>query len=320
MAEALETTVLEEDKEVAQDLLNIQSPPNILQANNQGEDDDEFQEMNPKVEEEFCEMLSTKKDDADEEQEDDDEEEVFKIKEEAEEAPEESKVDLMEVEEDDENQSRHHHNSALDLLGNDIVKSIEKANLLYEGSNNSNTGSGSVMFKNNESSEDDLEFKPVTSGKKKKKNKNKSNSSSLETGSGTSSCLDSSAEESACDTKTSTNEGWSFEADDLDVNKLLAEVVSQQQQQQPQEEKAALEDVFKFDSELNNDSKEKKIIDMSSSLNYEDDSKEDTKMSQSLTYGGCSTTTTSNSESSVGNSPNPRAASKKKGKSKKKKR
>ena len=93
---------------------------------------------------------------------------------------------------------------------------------------------------------------------------------------------DSSAEESACDTKTSTNEGWSFEADDLDVNKLLAEVVSQQPPQQqppePQEEKAALEDVFKFDSELNSESKNKKIIDMSSSLNYEDDSKEDTKM------------------------------------------
>ena len=96
MAEALETTVLEEDKEVAQDLLNIQSPPNILQANNQGEDDDEFQEMNPKVEEEFCEMLSTKKDDADEEQEEDDEEEVFKIKEEAEEAPEEREPEAQE--------------------------------------------------------------------------------------------------------------------------------------------------------------------------------------------------------------------------------
>merc|ERR1711860_1862 len=126
-------------------------------------------------------------------------------------------------------------------------------------------------------------------------------------GSSTSSCIDSSAEESACDTKTSTNERWSFEADDLDVNKLLAEVVSQQppQQQQPpepQEEKAALEDVFKFDSELNSESKNKKIIDMSSSLNYEDDSKEDTKMSQSLTYGGCSaTSTTSKKKSSVGN-------------------
>merc|ERR1712111_294946 len=99
---------------------------------------------------------------------------------------------------------------------------------------------------NNESSEDDLEFKPVTSGKKK----NKSNSNAAEAhggGSSTSSCIDSSAEESACDTKTSTNEGWSFEADDLDVNKLLAEVVSQPSQQ-PQEEKAALEDVFKFDS------------------------------------------------------------------------
>ena len=65
-------------------------------------------------------------------------------------------------------------------------------------------------------------------------------------------------------------EGWSFEADDIDVNRLIDEVVGQQQQQiseeselllQPAEveipattsataEKTPLEDVFKFDSEL----------------------------------------------------------------------
>ena len=316
LAEALETTVLEDKVHAAQDLLKIQSPPNLLE-----DDEEEFQEMHRKPDEEFCEMQSTKEDE--DREDNDEEEEVFKIKEEIEEGT--SKVDLMEVDDDDDDH-HHHPKTALDLLGNDIVKSIEKANLLYEGqSQDQGSPAVTLMFKNNESSEDDLEFKPVTSGKKKKKNKNKSNNSNDGGGSSTSSCIDSSAEESACDTKTSTNEGWSFEADDLDVNKLLAEVVSQQppQQQQPpepQEEKAALEDVFKFDSELNSESKNKKIIDMSSSLNYEDDSKEDAKMSQSLTYGGCSATTTSNSESSVGNSPNPRAASKKKGKSKKKKR
>ena len=314
LAEALETTVLEDKVHAAQDLLKIQSPPNLLE-----DDEEEFQEMHRKPDEEFCEMQSTKEDE--DREDNDEEEEVFKIKEEIEEGT--SKVDLMEVDDDDDDH-HHHPKTALDLLGNDIVKSIEKANLLYEGqSQDQGSPAVTLMFKNNESSEDDLEFKPVTSGKKKKKNKNKSNNSN-DGGSSTSSCIDSSAEESACDTKTSTNEGWSFEADDLDVNKLLAEVVSQQPPQQqppePQEEKAALEDVFKFDSELNSESKNKKIIDMSSSLNYEDDSKEDTKMSQSLTYGGCSATTTSNSESSVGNSPNPRAASKKKGKSKKKKR
>merc|ERR1712110_1187792 len=130
------------------------------------------------------------------------------------------------------------------------------------------------------------------------------------------------------------------EADDLDVNKLLSEVIAPTgasdnsapavAEVQNIEEKAALEDVFKFDSELGsskNDSKTE-IVNMSASLNYEDNDEgsnpseeKSNSLSQSMTYGGCdSRTTTSNSESSVGNSPNPRAASKKKGKSKKKKR
>jgi hypothetical protein len=63
----------------------------------------------------------------------------------------------------------------LGALGNDIVKSIEKANVLYEGGSGD---SGNLVFKNNDnvSSEDDLEFKPVTSGKnKKKRSKNTNN-------------------------------------------------------------------------------------------------------------------------------------------------
>merc|ERR1712018_1058694 len=112
-----------------------------------------------------------------EENEDEDEEEIFKIKE-ADEQPEvdeEEDVDLL-----------HPVSKSIDLpppkcsprsvrttdcilgaLGNDIVKSIEKANVLYEGGDSGN------LFKNNDnSSEDDLEFKPVTSGKNKKKRKN----------------------------------------------------------------------------------------------------------------------------------------------------
>ena len=68
---------------------------------------------------------------------------------------------------------------SVDLLGNDIVKSIEKANLLYEGqAADHDLGQ---LFKSHDlvSSEDDLEFKPVTSGKKKRrKNKQHEDSSS----------------------------------------------------------------------------------------------------------------------------------------------
>ena len=52
-------------------------------------------------------------------------------------------------------------------------------------------------------------------------------------------------------------EGWSFEADDLDISRLIAEVVIHQQKMQQDssevasgEEKTALDDIFKFDSEL----------------------------------------------------------------------
>jgi hypothetical protein len=266
--------------------------------------------------------------------------------------------------------------SDVDLLGNDIVKSIEKANLLYDGGNQQGLGQlfkpsidGNGMAAADNlvagcSSEDDLEFKPVTSGRKNKKQKQKNdNNNKNKNGTGgaaaatDSSCsvdlgssfADSESSDVHMQEKSSNNtEGWSFEADDLDVNKLLSEVIPvavQADSEAPAviaevqlvEEKAALEDVFKFDSELgSNTNKESKAVvlpptelnNMSTSLNYDDSNNSDEKsnsLSQSMTYGGCSTGTTSNSESnmsesSVGNSPNPRAASKKKGKSKKKKR
>lgn len=265
--------------------------------------------------------------------------------------------------------------SDVDLLGNDIVKSIEKANLLYDGGNQQGLGQlfkpsivGNVTAAADNlaagcSSEDDMEFKPVTSGRKNKKqkqkydNNNKNKNSTGAAAATDSSCsvdlgssfADSESSDVHMQEKSSNNtEGWSFEADDLDVNKLLSEVIPVAVQAdsaapaviaevQLVEEKAALEDVFKFDSELgSNTVKESKAVvlpptelnNMSTSLNYDDSNNSDEKsnsLSQSMTYGGCSTGTTSNSESnmsesSVGNSPNPRAASKKKGKSKKKKR
>ena len=66
-------------------------------------------------------------------------------------------------------------------------------------------------------------------------------------------------------TKKSSQEGWSFEADDLDVNRLIAEVVNDnativsshiegkdtnQNKKDSHEEKACLDEVFKFDAEL----------------------------------------------------------------------
>jgi hypothetical protein len=59
---------------------------------------------------------------------------------------------------------------------------------------------------------------------------------------------------------SSKPEGWSFEADDIDITKLIAEVVHHQQNYpettltsatlQNVEEKTSLDEIFKFDSEL----------------------------------------------------------------------
>merc|ERR1712213_76643 len=150
---------------------------------------------------------------------------------------------------------------SMDLLGNDIVKSIEHANMLYEGD-----------LKNDlNSSEDDLEFKPVTSGKKKRKNRKNSNNHSE-----ASSFADSESSEAMIDAMENKNEGWSFEADS-NVVKPENVVTSK----------------------------------MSTSLlNYEEpeEKEEENKnngLSQSLT-SWATTTSTSASESEVGNSPNPR--------------
>ena len=368
-----------------------------LPVNNENiddDDDDKFEEMSKQKDqpketidieedcnEEFEEMTKTNREELDNDNED---EIHFKIKEEdSDDDLDENEVvggqikleNLIDVE-TTATSAANLATSDVDLLGNDIVKSIEKANLLYDGGNQqglgqlfkpSIDGNGTGAADNlmaGCSSEDDLEFKPVTSGRKNKKQKQKNdNNNKNKNGTGgaayttDSSCsvdlgssfADSESSDVHMPEKSSNNtEGWSFEADDLDVNKLLSEVIPvavQADSEAPAviaevqlvEEKAALEDVFKFDSELgsNTDKESKAVVlpptelnNMSTSLNYDDSNNSDEKsnsLSQSMTYGGCSTGTTSNSESnmsesSVGNSPNPRAASKKKGKSKKKKR
>lgn len=405
MAEALETTVLSET--CKKEDIWITSPPdvhvlenNLINNDNDDDDDDKFEEMSKQQDqpketididedcnEEFEEMTKTNREEIDIDNED---EIHFKIKEEDidddDDDLDENEVvggkikleNLIDVE-TTATSAANLATSDVDLLGNDIVKSIEKANLLYDGGNQqgfgqlfkpSIDGNGTAAADNlvaGCSSEDDLEFKPVTSGRKNKKQKQKNdNNNKNKNGTGgaaaaaaatDSSCsvdlgssfADSESSDVQMQEKSSNNtEGWSFEADDLDVNKLLSEVIPvavQADSEAPAviaevqlvEEKAALEDVFKFDSELgSNAGKESKAVvlpptemnNMSTSLNYDDSNNSDEKsnsLSQSMTYGGCSTGTTSNSESnmsesSVGNSPNPRAASKKKGKSKKKKR
>ena len=402
MAEALETTVLSET--CKKEDIWITSPPDVhvLENNliNNGidddDDDDKFEEMSKQQDqqhqpketigidedcnEEFEEMTKTNREEIDIDNED---EIHFKIKEEDidDDDLDENVVggqvkleNLIDVE-TTATSAANLATSDVDLLGNDIVKSIEKANLLYDGGNQqgfgqlfkpSIDGNGTAAADNLAagcSSEDDMEFKPVTSGRKNKKqkqkydNNNKNKNSTGAAAATDSSCsvdlgssfADSESSDVHMQEKSSNNtEGWSFEADDLDVNKLLSEVIPvavQADSEAPAviaevqlvEEKAALEDVFKFDSELgSNTHKESKAVvlpptelnNMSTSLNYDDSNNSDEKsnsLSQSMTYGGCSTGTTSNSESnmsesSVGNSPNPRAASKKKGKSKKKKR
>ena len=73
-------------------------------------------------------------------------------------------------------------------------------------------------------------------------------------------------------------EGWSFEADDLDISRLIAEVVSHQAKMHEEaatvpttEEKTSLEDIFKFDSELAGTSRRRDIIRDNEDYNNDDD-------------------------------------------------
>jgi hypothetical protein len=149
-------------------------------------------------------------------------------------------------------------------------------------------------------------------------------------------------------------EGWSFEADDLDISKLIAEVALNQQRRQEltagidltaKDEKTPLEDIFKFDSELvvasNCDADEDDEDDKSSNAGTTAEESENdaqysssrpqpqimahsmreyvdtkTKDSDSLSKSLVFGGSTSAESSSVGNSPNPKNV--KKNRSKKK--
>jgi hypothetical protein len=170
------------------------------------------------------------------------------------------------------------------VAGNSIVKSIEFATRLYGDDNEGDQEqdeeeeeeedeekevekdkSPSRLFNRSkkkdsvaDSSEDDVEFKPVPRRQKRSKKKDEDNMP----GTPGSSYADS--ESSMIDDcpmpPCEKQEGWSFEADDLDISKLIAEVVNHQQQKNLEslaasvasgvEEKTALDDIFKFDSEL----------------------------------------------------------------------
>ena len=146
-----------------------------------------------------------------------------------------------------------------------------------------NKKSSSKMSVSADTSEDDLEisFTPALSRKEKRKKKHAAAKSDLSRRASGASFADSESsliddDESTslskgtnpdgAETSTKSNqEGWSFEADDLDVNRLIAEVVNDvtlkpasltensstsQKEKDNQEEKTSLDEVFKFDSEL----------------------------------------------------------------------
>ena len=149
----------------------------------------------------------------------------------------------------------------------------------------------SKQSKSADTSEDDLEitFQPALSRKERRKKKHSAAKADLSRRTSGASFADSESslidedesnvsfenQDSFCaqganaaeiDTSRKANqEGWSFEADDLDVNRLIAEVVNDNEtmnpsviedngtnptEKQSHEEKACLAEVFKFDSEL----------------------------------------------------------------------
>merc|ERR1719430_2060975 len=120
-----------------------------------------------------------------------------------------------------------------------------------------------------DSSDDDLMFRPVPQQKKSKKQKkqkgqvlsleefHRSASQPRETDSG--SVADSESEkvsdqEGLCTNQGMSKDGWSFEVDEEDVNKLLeTEETEGVSVEQGSEERTDLEDVFRFDSEMHED-------------------------------------------------------------------
>jgi len=142
-----------------------------------------------------------------------------------------------------------------------IVKSIEFAKQLYGDDDEEDDAdvrmatSGKKESYNVDSSEDDLEFKPVPRRQKRSKKKD-----DYDDEPGTPASCYADSESSNVDEPPSKPEGWSFEADDIDISKLIAEVVTHQQNAletslttaslENVEEKTSLDEIFKFDSEI----------------------------------------------------------------------
>merc|ERR1711997_1299416 len=126
-----------------------------------------------------------------------------------------------------------------------------------------------------DSSDDDFMFRPVPQQKKNKKQKkqkgqvlsleefHRSASQPRETDSG--SVADSESEKVSDQEGLSANQGtskdgWSFEVDEEDVNKLLeTEETEGVSVEQGSEERTDLEDVFRFDSEMHEDEDEEEV-------------------------------------------------------------
>merc|ERR1719270_3074174 len=207
------------------------------------------------------------------------------------------------------------------------------------------------------SDDDGLQFKPVPNKRNKKKQKQKS----VEEFDTQDSCpADSESEkvsefEDSHSTKSkskSSKDGWSFEIDEEDVNKLL-ESDNIRAASEETEERTALEDVFRFDSEMVEeedtvekneargtvDAKSVSVEDLNDALLDEtDDSEaeggitirkrrdtvetdnEEFKECRGVTLSSSCPDTTDASESSVTNSPNPRQTKSKGKKGKKEKK
>jgi len=216
------------------------------------------------------------------------------------------------------------------------------------------------------SSDDDFMFRPVPNKRNKKKQKQKSVESEedFRRCQGDSSAADSESEkfselENMKSSKTKgkdSKDGWSFEIDEEDVNKLLEK--ENMREPNEKEERTALEDVFRFDSEMgdeestttNKNSNEGvggkcvSVEDLNDALKDETDESEaegilivkkkestDSENDVSTEFKECKplpatsmsssyAETTDASESSVTNSPNIRATKSKGKKGKKKKR
>merc|ERR1712179_731973 len=121
-----------------------------------------------------------------------------------------------------------------------------------------------------DSSDDDFMFRPVPQQQKKNKKQKKQKGQVLsleefhraasqprETDSG--SVADSESEKVA--NQGASKDGWSFEVDEEDVNKLLeTEETEGVSVEQDSEERTDLEDVFRFDSEMHEDEEDEEAV------------------------------------------------------------